>query len=87
MTVSAPSNPGGGSSSGSSSSSSGDYLVSVDKTTGGTVRVNPGRADRGDTVTITVKPNSGYELDELVVTDKNGDTIRLTDKGQRQVHL
>lgn len=81
VTVSAPSNPGGGSSSGSSSSSSGDYLVSVDKTTGGTVRVNPGRADRGDTVTITVKPNSGYELDELVVTDKNGDTIRLTDKG------
>ena len=72
---------GGGSGGGSSSSSSGDYLISVDKTTGGTVRVNPGRADRGDTVTITVKPNSGYELDELVVTDKNGDTIRLTDKG------
>ena len=75
-----PDRPSSGGSSGGSSSS-GDYLISVDKTTGGTVRVNPGRADRGDTVTITVKPNSGYELDELVVTDKNGDTIRLTDKG------
>ena len=58
----------------------GDYLVSVDKTTGGKVTVNPGRADKGDTVTITVKPDKGYELDELTVTAKNGDTVKLTEK-------
>nr|WP_317326424.1 S-layer homology domain-containing protein [uncultured Flavonifractor sp.] len=62
------------------STPSGDYLVSVDKTTGGKVTVNPGRADKGDTVTITVKPDKGYELDELTVTAKNGDTVKLTEK-------
>ena len=59
---------------------SGDYLVSVDKATGGKVTVNPGRADKGDTVTITVRPDKGYELDELTVTAKNGDTVKLTEK-------
>ena len=58
----------------------GDYLVSVDKTIGGKVTVNPGRADKGDTVTITVRPDKGYELDELTVTAKNGDTVKLTEK-------
>ena len=38
----------------------------------GTVTVSPKRADKGDTVTITVKPDNGYELDELTVTDKAG---------------
>lgn len=60
---------------------SGDYIVSVDKTTNGKVTVSPSRADKGDTVTITVKPDTGYELDKLTVTDKNGDTVKLTDKG------
>ena len=58
----------------------GDYLVSVDKTTGGKVTVSPGRADKGDTVTITVRPDKGYELDSLTVTAKNGDTVKLTEK-------
>ena len=62
-------------------STSGDYLVNVNKVTGGKITVTPGRADKGDTVTITVKPNDGYELDTLVVTDKNGNTVKLTDKG------
>lgn len=66
--------PSGG---GSSSSDSGDYLISVDRVSGGRVTVQPGRADRGDTVTITVYPNDGYELDELVVTDSRGNEIDL----------
>jgi hypothetical protein len=73
--------PSGGSSSGGSSSSDGDYTVSVDTGKHGTVTVSPKRADKGDTVTITVKPDKGYELDELTVTDKNGDTVKLKDKG------
>ena len=59
----------------------GDYLITVDKTTGGKVTVNPGRADKGDEVTITVKPNDGYELDQLSVTDKDGDSVKVTNKG------
>lgn len=66
--------PSGG---GSSSSDSGDYLISVDRVSGGRVTVQPGRADKGDTVTITVYPNDGYELDELVVTDSRGNEIDL----------
>ena len=30
---------------------------------------------------ITVKPDSGYVLDDLTVTDKNGNELKLTDKG------
>ena len=44
----------------------------------GTVTVSPKRADKGDTVTITVKPDNGYELDELTVTDKDGQRISYT---------
>lgn len=63
--------------SGSGSSDSGDYLITVDRVSGGRVTVQPGRADKGDTVTITVYPNDGYELDELVVTDSRGNEIDL----------
>ena len=43
--------------------------------------VSPKSASKGDTVTITVKPNSGYVLETLTVTDKNGNELKLTDKG------
>lgn len=69
------------SSGGGTSAPSGDYIVSVDRTTGGKVTVNPGRADRGDTVTITADPDNGYVVDEVIVTDKNGDDIRVRDRG------
>ena len=69
-----PSSSGGG-------SSSGRFTVSVDSGKNGSVTVSPKRAEKGDTVTITVKPNEGYELDKLVVTGKNGDEIKLTNEG------
>ena len=65
----------------SSSSGSTRYTVSVEDTDNGSVKVSPTRASRGTTVTITVKPDEGYELDKLTVTGKDGDSIRLTDKG------
>ena len=55
-----------------------DYLVNVGRATGGKVTVTPGRADKGDTVTITVKPDDGYVLDELAVTAKEGGAVKLT---------
>ena len=64
-------------SSGSGDGPSGDYIVNVDRTSGGTVTVNPGRADRGDTVTVTVRPKDGYVLDELTVTDSRGNEVEL----------
>ena len=65
-------NHGGG---GGGSSSSG-YSVSVDSNVdNGSIRVSPSRASRGDTVTITVDPDEGYELDTLTVTDANGNEI------------
>ena len=78
LTVTKRSSGGGSSSSGSSG---GDHIVSVDADKHGTVTVSPKRADKGDTVTITVRPDKGYELDELTVTDKSGDTVKLKDKG------
>ena len=68
---------GGG---GGGSSSSTTYAVSVEDSKNGSVSVSPKRAEKGDTVTITVKPDTGYELDELTVNDKNGDKIKLTEK-------
>ena len=56
------------------------YTVSVDKTVNGTITVSPKSASKGDTVTITVKPDKGYELDTLKVLDKNGDKVKLTEK-------
>ena len=68
--------------SGGSSSYDPTYSVSTpSKTENGSVTVSPKSASKGDTVTITVKPDSGYVLETLTVTDKNGDELKLTDKG------
>ena len=67
----------GGSSGGSSS-----YPITVPgKTENGSVTVSPKNASAGSTVTITVKPDSGYVLETISVTDKNGNDLKLTDKG------
>ena len=43
--------------------------------------VSPKNAAKGDTVTITVTPDSGYKVDKVTVTNANGNTITVTDKG------
>ena len=67
-------------SSGGSGSGSSSYSVTVEKSKHGDVTVSPRNASKGDTVTITVKPDKGYELDELTVTDKYGDSVKLKKK-------
>lgn len=58
------------------------YLITLsNKTTGGSVSIQPKRAERGQVVTITASPDSGYELDRLFATDKNGNKLELMDKG------
>lgn len=81
----------GGSSHGGGSSSGGDggswsggskYSISTPSSTpNGTVRVSPSSAKKGDTVTITVKPDTGYQIDKLTVSESNGSELKLTDKG------
>ena len=56
------------------------YAIRVEKTENGKVTA-PSSATAGSTVTIKVKPDAGYQLDELVVTDRDGDELKLTDKG------
>ena len=58
------------------------YAIEVGKDIrNGTVTANRRYAERGDTVTITGKPDDGFKLDDLTVTDKNGKELKLTDKG------
>ena len=58
------------------------YAIEVGKDIrNGTVTANRRYAERGDTVTITVKPDDGFKLDDLTVTDKNGKELKLTDRG------
>ena len=75
VSYSAPSSGGG------SSSSSRRYDVSAPSVKHGDVTVDPKNAKAGDTVTITVKPDSGYELDTLTVKDASGSKIKVKDKG------
>ena len=42
------------------------------------VKVSPRTPEAGDTVTITPDPDAGYEVDEVIVTDRNGDAVRVT---------
>ena len=65
----------GGSSSGSSSTT---YSPTLDVSDGGSIKVSPRTPEAGDEVTITPDPDSGYEVDQVTVTDRDGDEIRVT---------
>ena len=54
------------------------YATTVESTTNGTVTVSPKNASKGSTVTIIVKPNEGYVLNTITVTDKDGNLVDLT---------
>ena len=69
---------------GGSSGSSGYAITVPSNIKNGDVTVSPSRATAGTVVTITVKPDSGYELDSLTVTDKNGKTVALKDIGNNK---
>ena len=56
------------------------YAVSAPAAENGKIAVSPKNASAGSTVTITVKPDSGYVLETISVTDKNGNDLKLTDK-------
>ena len=57
------------------------YAVSAPAAENGKIAVSPKNASAGSTVTITVKPDSGYVLETISATDRNGNDLKLTDKG------
>ena len=69
------------SSGGGSGSNSGSYTITVKDAQNGDVTTDRKSASAGTTVTITVKPDSGYVLDDLTVTDSKGNDLKLTGKG------
>ena len=66
---------------GSSGSGSSSYVITVKDAKNGDVTADRKSASSGTTVTIAVKPASGYVLDDLTVTDAKDKTVKLTDKG------
>lgn len=80
-TVSVTRRSSGGGGGGGGGGGSTTYTVSTDAGRNGDVTVSPSRASYGDTVTITVEPDEGYELDELIVTDSDGDEISIRSRG------
>ena len=51
--------------------------VKLEETEGGKLTSSVSRATKGTTVTITVKPDEGYRLEELEVLDKDGESLPL----------
>ena len=68
----------------SSSSGSHTTYYSVNtpaKSEGGSVVVSPKSASKGSAVTVTVAPESGYQVSSVQAVDKDGKKLTLTDKG------
>ena len=55
------------------------YKITTAPTTHGTVTVNQTSAKKGDTVTITAVPDTGYSLKSLTAADSSGNNISIKD--------
>lgn len=55
------------------------YKITTAATTHGTVAVDQTSAKKGDTVTITAVPDTGYTLKSLTATDSSGKNISIKD--------
>ena len=78
VTDSEPSDPSG-SGGGGGGGGAATYPVSTPSgVPNGTISVSPNSAAKDEKVTITVKPDDGYTLDTLTVTDANGNAVSLT---------
>ena len=71
-------------SSSSGSSTTPTNTVSASTASNGKVALDKSTAKKGDTVTVTVTPDAGYQLDKLTITDAKGNTIAVAKKGDNQ---
>ena len=67
----------GGSGGGSSSSTT--YDVDRVSTDNGSFSLSDSSASRNETITITARPDDGYVVDEVIVTDEDGNEITVRD--------
>lgn len=54
------------------------YFTALPDTDHGSVSVSPRNAAKGSTVTVTARPDEGYTLKKLTVTDSRGNALDLT---------
>ena len=65
----------------SGGSSTPTYAPTVTQPENGTVTVSPKSPRKGVTVTITPTPDAGYTVEQVLVTDKNGDAVEVINNG------
>ena len=75
-----PVNPGGGNGGGTYIPPTYKPDVSKPGEGGGTPTVTPSNPKPGDTVTVKPRPDDGYEVDTITVTDQNGKPVEVTVK-------
>lgn len=68
------------SSGGSSGGSVSTYAITISSAKNGDVTSSHKSAAKGETVTLTVKPDTGYALETLTATDGSGKAVALTEK-------
>lgn len=67
-------------SSGGGGSSAPTYRPDVVEPKNGDVTITPRNPEKGDKVTIKTKPDEGYEVGAVTVTDKSGKDIKVTER-------
>ena len=58
------------------------YAIITEDDGNGSVTVSADEASAGTRITVTVKPDAGYELDELTVTDAKNKDLKLTKRSE-----
>ena len=82
FTVTVEKESSGGGSSGSSSDHERTYAIVTEDDGNGSVTVSADEASAGTRITVTVKPDTGYELDELTVTDAKNKDLKVTKRSE-----
>ena len=67
---------------GPSSDNERTYAIVTEDDGNGSVTVSADEASAGTRITVTVKPDAGYELDELTVTDAKNKDLKVTKRSE-----
>ena len=59
----------------------GEYAIKIVVSGNGEVKSSDKYADKGDKITLKIKPDKGYELYSLTITDADGDKVSYRDRG------
>lgn len=70
------------------SSSSGNaiilHTIAIQNTTGGSITINNKTAVKGEVINVIVAPDKGYSLKNIILADKNGNPVELTQKSDTE---